>query len=522
MVRYHDLPPYLDNLPAGTNPFLASDAYWDARVWPTPSPGFKVRLIILGILLGVMLFASLGNIALMAIAARRRGEKLWAVRLVPRENGRVSPVFYFIPLFGSLYTAWTTYLLKGPESDGDGWRLWTWILFFVSGWLLTCGSMQAYALAGGDRRLRLTPRRLNTLFLVVLIVVGGIMLAFCGQGVDVSRTKHKRLVALNSFTDEQIPLWNGTTDAVAFDHMLHLARQYYHVEKAFESSYTRLLAVYLGAILLILSTNLATFAIVVLIRRQIGQSIDLLDMGNADTLASRHLEPPPTTASSADGAQTPMSPRSPSPSPGNTPASPTSPRGPTRSQIKEMAAAESSMVEKEQARRILKLQMAEKGLKISCITISVFLTLIFSICLWTLITFSNLDTASWGTIEASTFLPGWLCSILFGLSQSLRLWRGWKTLPPKESAKETETKTPVETFVLGGTMVELDREGGRGIEIVLALPNLRNIFASFRTPNEEKRWSQKAFYKFCGFLLVTLGMSLIATKSRRGTGTLLR
>lgn len=40
-----------------------------------------------------------------------------------------------------------------------------------------CGSMQAYALAGGDRRLKLTPRRLNTLFLGVLIVVGAIMLA---------------------------------------------------------------------------------------------------------------------------------------------------------------------------------------------------------------------------------------------------------------------------------------------------------------------------------------------------------
>jgi hypothetical protein len=90
MVHYHEheLPPYLNDLPPGTNPFLASDQYWDERVWPTPSPGFKIRLIILGILLGVMLCASLGNIAVIAVAARRRGERLWAVRLVPRENGR--------------------------------------------------------------------------------------------------------------------------------------------------------------------------------------------------------------------------------------------------------------------------------------------------------------------------------------------------------------------------------------------------------------------------------------------------
>jgi hypothetical protein len=253
-----------------------------------------------------------------------------------------------------------------------------------------------------------------------------------------------------------------------------------------DSAYTRLLAVYLGAIVLLLATNLATFAIVYLIRRQISQSIDLLEMGNADTLASRHLDVPPTTAISVQGGLAlPTSPRSPSPS---TTPSPTSPRGPTRSQIKEMAAPESSVVEKEQARRIIKLQMAEKGLKIvrchrciallsyadllaslfqSCITISVFLTLIFSICTWTFVTFSELDTASWCTVEASIFLPGWLCSILFGLSQSLRFWRGWKALPPKEPPRDSETRTPLKTFVLGAQMIELDREEGRGIEIVV-------------------------------------------------------
>lgn len=82
------LPPYLDALPPGSNPFLASEAHWERKVWPTPSSGFRVRLVVLGILLGVMLFASLGNIALMVIAARRKGERLWAIRLVKREKGR--------------------------------------------------------------------------------------------------------------------------------------------------------------------------------------------------------------------------------------------------------------------------------------------------------------------------------------------------------------------------------------------------------------------------------------------------
>ncbi|KAM0792700.1 hypothetical protein ACM66B_002480 [Microbotryomycetes sp. NB124-2] len=49
----------------------------------------------------------------------------------------------------------------------------------------------------------------------------------------------------------------------------------------------------------------------------------------------------------------------------------------------------------------------------------------------------------------------------------------------------------------------------------MALPNLRNIFASFRTPHEERKWSQRAFYHFIGFILVTMGMSLVATRSRQ-------
>lgn len=66
----------------------------------------------------------------------------------------------------------------------------------------------------------------------------------------------------------------------------------------------------------------------------------------------------------------------------------------------------------------------------------------------------------------------------------------------------------------------------------MALPNLRNIvsasssgdhssvrlteipqFASFRTPQEERQWSQTAFYKFIGYVCVTLVFSLVANKS---------
>ncbi|KAM0749850.1 hypothetical protein T439DRAFT_357370 [Meredithblackwellia eburnea MCA 4105] len=49
----------------------------------------------------------------------------------------------------------------------------------------------------------------------------------------------------------------------------------------------------------------------------------------------------------------------------------------------------------------------------------------------------------------------------------------------------------------------------------MALPNLRHIFASFRSPIEERDYSRLAFFKFLAFLLVSTGMSLVATRGRR-------
>lgn len=46
-------------------------------------------------------------------------------------------------------------------------------------------------------------------------------------------------------------------------------------------------------------------------------------------------------------------------------------------------------------------------------------------------------------------------------------------------------------------------------------------FASFRSPLEEREYSRTAFYKAACFVLISLGMSLIATKNRRGAGVAL-
>ncbi|KAK4333316.1 hypothetical protein RTBOTA2_002041 [Rhodotorula toruloides] len=52
---------------------------------------------------------------------------------------------------------------------------------------------------------------------------------------------------------------------------------------------------------------------------------------------------------------------------------------------------------------------------------------------------------------------------------------------------------------------------------IMALPNLRNIFASFRSPLEERQMSRSAFYKFLGFILVSTSMSLVALSHHKRT-----
>lgn len=46
----------------------------------------------------------------------------------------------------------------------------------------------------------------------------------------------------------------------------------------------------------------------------------------------------------------------------------------------------------------------------------------------------------------------------------------------------------------------------------MALPNLRRIFSSFRTEEEERQYSRTAFFNLIGFLGTCVVFSLIAQK----------
>ncbi|RKP23281.1 hypothetical protein SYNPS1DRAFT_17507 [Syncephalis pseudoplumigaleata] len=48
----------------------------------------------------------------------------------------------------------------------------------------------------------------------------------------------------------------------------------------------------------------------------------------------------------------------------------------------------------------------------------------------------------------------------------------------------------------------------------MPLPNFRRIYASFRTPEEERRISREAFFKCVGFVVACVAITWVASKQR--------
>ncbi|KAI8339903.1 hypothetical protein BC941DRAFT_418873 [Chlamydoabsidia padenii] len=51
----------------------------------------------------------------------------------------------------------------------------------------------------------------------------------------------------------------------------------------------------------------------------------------------------------------------------------------------------------------------------------------------------------------------------------------------------------------------------------MALPNLWKIYSSFRTPEEERQYSRSAFFKFSGYILSCIVITVLASRSSSKT-----
>ncbi|KAI9301071.1 hypothetical protein BJ944DRAFT_272027 [Cunninghamella echinulata] len=56
----------------------------------------------------------------------------------------------------------------------------------------------------------------------------------------------------------------------------------------------------------------------------------------------------------------------------------------------------------------------------------------------------------------------------------------------------------------------------------MALPNLWKIYSSFRTPEEERQFSRSAFFKFSGYILSCIVITVLASRSNGGKPKLIR
>ncbi|TFK22332.1 hypothetical protein FA15DRAFT_622660 [Coprinopsis marcescibilis] len=88
------------------------------------------------------------------------------------------------------------------------------------------------------------------------------------------------------------------------------------------------------------------------------------------------------------------------------------------------------------------------------------------------------------------------------------------------TASTTSTARPSHRSAIPHHPVQLE-DTSRRIPVTPAV--LRSIFASSRSPHEERSISRVAFFRFAGFLLSVIGISLAAARNRglRGSAALL-
>ncbi|GAA5983179.1 hypothetical protein JCM11641_006837 [Rhodosporidiobolus odoratus] len=109
---------------------------------PTDRTGFKIRLVMLAVLFGYLVFAAVFGLVVIRLVYRRRNQKLFLWRLVQREKGRyivgnqqlLEPIFTIITaavfiahlaIDGNWQFARGSYAVVAPM------RLTTWIVLFV-------------------------------------------------------------------------------------------------------------------------------------------------------------------------------------------------------------------------------------------------------------------------------------------------------------------------------------------------------------------------------------------------------
>ncbi|ORY80691.1 hypothetical protein BCR35DRAFT_304239 [Leucosporidium creatinivorum] len=213
-------------------------------------------------------------------------DRLWLFRLVKREGSRyiVGNSHTLVPIFaislapsllGNIATDASTYLHHGEQSSSDSWSVSLFPILFAGSWLWSCSGLQAFLLAGGNRRLPVGPRVANITFIGGLVAGVTVMTVLAVVGAHISVEKSKAFFRLDGFIHphwEKYDLSGGVVVPSDLRELYYLAQGYDEAVDRYQALFIKLLYVFAATPFCIGFINLGTLALFLLVRRQVSDN----------------------------------------------------------------------------------------------------------------------------------------------------------------------------------------------------------------------------------------------------------
>lgn len=250
------------------------------------TPGFHARLIVLLSLLGFVTLSGLVAIALHAAARKRAGRSVWIVRRVSVGHTTVVVFDHFallflfnvlLPAVGLLQiiTSTRVYLDHASQATLGGYRLAGYIPLFVSAWFIAWSSLVNYLVALRDKAPRfLNGHVLNGLSFGLGFALSATLIALVTVGGIRSNNMWKAyLVLQRDFNQAADLLDQGLLDGATLHAVEATYINWRCVRQDYYQIFICILASCVAVALIITAIHSLTFALVLVIRRQINESV---------------------------------------------------------------------------------------------------------------------------------------------------------------------------------------------------------------------------------------------------------
>ncbi|KAK4053597.1 hypothetical protein OIO90_003836 [Microbotryomycetes sp. JL221] len=424
---------------SSSNPFQALSERTASWLYGNPDTpyfsSFKSRLIVLMVIIAYLCLSGFIATGLHILSRRRSQRTLWIVKRVIFPDGtpvvifeQFALIFVFscilLPVVGLCHigTATNVFLNRASQKDLNGWRLAAYSPIFLCVWFMAVPRIFR------GRHLNLVTIGGGTLlasFLVALSAAGGY------QGRKIWSTFLKLQDTLQAAAVEYDA---GTIS----NEMIATAGQAYTrwrgVLSTFYGIFKAMLSVFAVGTVAAASVIVCTFTLVLLLRKQIRESIDNIAVVQAAVvdLAACH-ESETAVEPKVDNVVTPVS----SPDSGQTLA----PTELTRAQIRKAAKGQGQLgIEQGQAQRLVDLTRVERERIITCVVGFAFCVAIEVYCLFSLVIISR-RRRTWAENEVILTCYWWMCSVIGSVATTALAINELIHLPPKQKRQPTTTSS---------------------------------------------------------------------------------